>query len=85
MSVLNTVVTFYKSVKTAVMLSVCGLRVPLLNERKQMENRFAGWAVLKCSSGSTCLWPISVKICNRLQVACDPAEDRHPHFENHCN
>jgi len=47
-----------------------------------MENRFASWAVLKCSSGSACLWPGSVKICNRLQVARDPAEDRHSHFEN---
>jgi molybdenum cofactor biosynthesis enzyme MoaA len=25
------------------------------------------------------------KKCNRLQVARDPAEDRHPHFENHCS
>jgi len=49
-----------------------------------MENRFASWAVFKCSSGSTCLWPRSVKICNRLQVSRDSAEDRHPHFENHC-
>jgi len=65
-------------------LSVCGPRVPLLDERKQMENRFASWAVLKCSSGSACLWPSSVKMYNRLQVARDPFEDRHPHFEKHC-
>jgi len=83
-NILSSVVTFCMSAETVVMLSVCGPRVPLLHDRTQMENRSASWAVLKCSSGSTCLWPSSINICNRLQVARDHAEDRHPHFENHC-